>query len=273
MRQVNCVHRVEIVISMLICIVMCHIATSFRFSTRLKRQERRGYLIVSNADTKSKKKNDALIPEKRGDDVVAQDPPSIDNPPLNLSGSDGLKADSRRSRGRKAGAGPSGPCLACGATDTVKWRPSWDSKQGVLCNPCGKRHIKHPAHCTLCGFIPKKEEWEKMEIMVRIGEQGEKLFWCPTCSRQTVAINILLFGHRLLIKIARAYAFHVAQKIPLHGTKAGNRVTCCAIPVEFAGGTWVCTATVVMFPSSHSWIKPCLTNRVIKLSNVKNAKK
>lgn len=129
-------------------------------------------------------KNDAPAPERRDDDALVA--PSIDNPTLNLSDGE-LQPGPERSRGRKRGrkAGPSGPCIACGTTETVKWRPSWDSEQGALCNACGKRHMRNSAHCTLCGFIPNKKEWEKMQITAKKDEQGEQLFLCPTCGRQT----------------------------------------------------------------------------------------
>ena len=122
--------------------------------------------------------------ERRDDDkAVAQDPPSIDNPTINLSDAGELQEGSRSSRGGKAG--PSGPCIAYGTTKTVKWCLSWDIEQGVLCNACGKCHMRYSTHCTLCAFIPNKREWEKMKITAKKGEQGEQIFLRPTCSRQT----------------------------------------------------------------------------------------
>ena len=155
----------------------CHFVP---FQYQIKKAGKKGLFNCLQCGKRMRKKEISNPVLSEDDNDVAQDPQSVAGPTPDSSNAGRLQAGSE---GRKAGN--SGPCIACGITETIRWRPSWDSKQGVLCNACGKRHMRNSAHCTLCGFIPNKKEWEKMQIMVKEGEQGDQLFLCPTCSRQT----------------------------------------------------------------------------------------
>ena len=154
----------------------CHFVP---FQYQIKKAGKKGLFNCLQCGKRMRKKEISNPVLSEDDNDVAQDPQSVAGPTPDSSNAGRLQAGSE---GRKAGN--SGPCIACGITETIRWRPSWDSKQGVLCNACGNRHMKHPVHCTLCGFIPNNQEWEKMKYKVKDGEQGEQLFPCPTCSRQ-----------------------------------------------------------------------------------------
>ena len=54
---------------------------------------------------------------------------------------------------------PSGErcCASCGATKTPYWRDAWGENIS-LCNACGLRYAKFKKRCSLCHYVPRKED-------------------------------------------------------------------------------------------------------------------
>lgn len=48
-------------------------------------------------------------------------------------------------------------CASCGATKTPYWREAWGDNI-VLCNACGLRFSKFKKRCSLCHYVPRKED-------------------------------------------------------------------------------------------------------------------
>jgi hypothetical protein len=48
-------------------------------------------------------------------------------------------------------------CASCGATKTPYWRDAWGENIS-LCNACGLRYAKFKKRCSLCHYVPRKED-------------------------------------------------------------------------------------------------------------------
>lgn len=76
-------------------------------------------------------------------------------------------------------------CIACHTTGIAKFRPSWNFREGRLCNACGKRFAKVNAYCTVCKFIPGTPKWKSLQALAKPGSDGKLVYPCPTCSKGT----------------------------------------------------------------------------------------
>lgn len=74
-------------------------------------------------------------------------------------------------------------CIACHTTDTPKWRPSWDFREGRLCNACGKKFANVNVHCTVCKFIPGTPKWKSLQSLAKRNDSGDLAYPCPNCSK------------------------------------------------------------------------------------------
>ena len=48
-------------------------------------------------------------------------------------------------------------CASCSATKTPYWRDAWGENIS-LCNACGLRYAKFKKRCSLCHYVPRKED-------------------------------------------------------------------------------------------------------------------
>lgn len=64
------------------------------------------------------------------------------------------------------------------------WRPSWNFREGRLCGNCGHLFWKMKAHCTKCNYIPKLNNWKKLQALAKRDENGKLVLPCPSCSRE-----------------------------------------------------------------------------------------
>lgn len=74
-------------------------------------------------------------------------------------------------------------CISCRTTEILRWRPSWNFREGWLCHPCGLLFRKFMAHCTVCNHIPIEKEWKAIKAQAKPGEDGKLRFPCPKCSK------------------------------------------------------------------------------------------
>jgi hypothetical protein len=66
-------------------------------------------------------------------------------------------AQENRKPSRKNQTNGERTCASCGATKTPYWRDAWDGDI-ALCNACGLRYAKFKKRCSLCHYVPRKED-------------------------------------------------------------------------------------------------------------------
>lgn len=97
----------------------------------------------------------------------------------------GKKVQGHTDSGTVTAPGPILQCIACKSTANERLRSSWNNAEGKICKKCWIRHMKHPVHCTECGFIPTHREWKKMEPLAKTVLENQ-IFPCLECRRRQV---------------------------------------------------------------------------------------
>lgn len=89
-----------------------------------------------------------IAPNVSGSDLLQS--PLIETSPTNLQQENKKNIRKQLPPGERC-------CASCGATKTPYWRDAWGENIS-LCNACGLRYAKFKKRCSLCHYVPRKED-------------------------------------------------------------------------------------------------------------------